>query len=78
MNLGWTEILLIGGIALLMFGPSRLPGLGKSMGEAIRGFKKGLNGDEDAANSRDVSGQISQNQQKPMNAEAQKETHKES
>lgn len=80
MNLGWTEILLIGGIALLMFGPSRLPGLGKSMGEAIRGFKKGLNGDDDVAGSRDVSGQISQNQQRPMNSEAQKEnhTHKES
>ncbi|MFN7905641.1 MAG: twin-arginine translocase TatA/TatE family subunit [Pseudobdellovibrionaceae bacterium] len=42
MNLGWTEILLIGGILLLLFGPSKLPGLGKSMGEAIRGFKKGL------------------------------------
>ncbi|MFZ4403346.1 MAG: Sec-independent protein translocase subunit TatA/TatB [Pseudobdellovibrionaceae bacterium] len=46
MNLGWTEILLIGGIALLVFGPSRLPGLGKSLGEAIRGFKKGISEDE--------------------------------
>lgn len=43
MNLGWTELLLIGGILLLLFGPSKLPGLGKSIGEAIRGFKKGLN-----------------------------------
>ena len=40
MNLGWTEILLIGGIALLLFGPSKLPNLGRSLGEAIRGFKK--------------------------------------
>ena len=36
------EILVIVVIALLLFGPSKLPGLGKSMGEAIRGFKKGL------------------------------------
>lgn len=43
MNLGWTEIVLILGIALLLFGPSKLPTLGKSMGEAIRGFKKALN-----------------------------------
>jgi sec-independent protein translocase protein TatA len=43
MNLGWTELLLIFGIGLLMFGPSRLPNLGKSLGESIRGFKKGLN-----------------------------------
>ncbi len=33
-------------IALVMFGPKRLPGLGKSMGEAIRGFKKGISDDE--------------------------------
>lgn len=45
MNLGMTEMLLIAGIALLFFGPSRLPGLGKSVGQAIRGFKKGINED---------------------------------
>ncbi len=58
MNLGWTEILLIGGIALLLFGPKKLPSLGRSMGEAIRGFKKGLN--EDATVEKPVE-QISQN-----------------
>lgn len=42
MNLGMTELLLILGIVLLLFGPSKLPGLGKSLGEAIRGFKKGV------------------------------------
>jgi sec-independent protein translocase protein TatA len=47
MSLGFTEILLILGIALLFFGPSRLPGLGKSLGEAIRGFKKGISELED-------------------------------
>lgn len=56
MNLGMTELLLIAGIALLFFGPSRLPGLGKSVGQAIRGFKKGLNedsqSDEDQNSSR--------------------------
>lgn len=53
MSLGVTEILLILGIALLFFGPSRLPGLGKSMGEAIRGFKKGIEGlDEEKKDER--------------------------
>ena len=47
MNLGMTEILLIVGIALLLFGPSKLPGLGKSMGEAIRGFKSALNNSDE-------------------------------
>ncbi len=55
MNLGWTEIIVVVGLALLFFGPSRLPGLGKSMGEAIRGFKKGISGVEDANASREVT-----------------------
>jgi sec-independent protein translocase protein TatA len=36
------HLLLILGIALLMFGPQKLPQLGKGLGEAIRGFKEGL------------------------------------
>ncbi|UXR66246.1 twin-arginine translocase TatA/TatE family subunit [Bdellovibrio bacteriovorus] len=81
MNLGWTEILLIGGIALLLFGPSKLPNLGRSLGESIRGFKKGLN--EDPTDEREAKQQISQNQQKPMNEQTQqteekKDSHKQS
>lgn len=43
MEIGAFEILAVAVIALLFFGPSKLPQLGKSVGEAIRGFKKGLN-----------------------------------
>ena len=43
MNLGATEVILVVGIALLVFGPSKLPALGKSVGQAIRGFKQSLN-----------------------------------
>ncbi len=39
-NLGLTEMLLIGVVLLLLFGPSQLPKLGKSLGEGIREFKK--------------------------------------
>jgi sec-independent protein translocase protein TatA len=46
-NLGPTELLIILGILVLLFGASRLPKLGKSMGQSIRGFKKGLNEDTD-------------------------------
>lgn len=35
--------LVIGVIALIFFGPSRLPSLGKSLGQAIKGFKQGIN-----------------------------------
>jgi len=42
MRLGFGEILVILALALLFFGPSKLPQMGASLGEAIRGFKKGL------------------------------------
>jgi len=42
-KLGLPEILLILFIALLLFGPSKLGDLGKSLGEAIRGFRSALN-----------------------------------
>lgn len=41
-GLGLPEIVVILAVALLVFGPSKLPSLGKSLGEAIRGFRKGL------------------------------------
>lgn len=47
MDLGMPEIIVIVVIALVLFGPSKLPGLGKSMGEAIRGFKKGMKDGDD-------------------------------
>jgi sec-independent protein translocase protein TatA len=44
MRLGFGEILVVLVLALLFFGPSKLPQLGSSLGEAIRGFKKGVGG----------------------------------
>jgi sec-independent protein translocase protein TatA len=34
--------LVIAAIALLLFGPKKLPELGKSLAEGIRGFKEGM------------------------------------
>jgi sec-independent protein translocase protein TatA len=39
-----THLLLILAILLLLFGPQKLPQLGKGLGEAIRGFRDGLSG----------------------------------
>jgi sec-independent protein translocase protein TatA len=46
MGLSGFHIFALVVILVVFFGPSRLPQLGKGMGEAIRGFKKGLDGDE--------------------------------
>ena len=43
------EILLILAILLLLFGATRLPQLGSSLGSAIRNFKRGFSGEEPAA-----------------------------
>lgn len=45
MGLKWTEILLILFALMLLFGASRLPQLGSSLGSAIRNFKKGFTGE---------------------------------
>jgi sec-independent protein translocase protein TatA len=41
------HLLVIFGIALLVFGPRKLPELGKGIGEGIRGFKSAMSADEE-------------------------------
>jgi sec-independent protein translocase protein TatA len=43
-----THLLVIFGIALLVFGPKKLPELGKGIGEGIRGLKAAIKIDETA------------------------------
>jgi sec-independent protein translocase protein TatA len=44
MDLGPTELLIVLAIALLLFGGAKLPKLARSMGEASREFRKGVDG----------------------------------
>lgn len=44
-----THLIIVLGIVLLVFGPKRLPDVGKGLGEAIRGFKRGMSEGESAA-----------------------------
>jgi len=43
--IGWPELILILAIVLLLFGASRLKGLGKAVGESIGEFKKATSGE---------------------------------
>lgn len=39
MNLGWTEILLIAFVVLLLFGGKKIPELMRGLGRGVREFK---------------------------------------
>ena len=46
-NIGAPEIAIVLIIALIVFGPKRLPELGKSLGSGLREFKASISGDKD-------------------------------
>jgi sec-independent protein translocase protein TatA len=48
---GSGEWLMILGVALLIFGPNRLPQLGSAIGSTIKNFRKGLQNQEDTDHS---------------------------
>lgn len=49
MNLGPTELIIILVIVLVLFGSTRLPKLARSMGQASKEFKKGINDGDTSA-----------------------------
>lgn len=42
-SIGWTELVIILGAALLIFGPGKLPEVGATLGKALREFKGAVN-----------------------------------
>lgn len=54
MRIGVTEILLILVLALVVFGGGKLAGVGKSLGQSIREFKKEIKSDDEKDNGQDA------------------------
>ncbi|MGN0775159.1 MAG: twin-arginine translocase TatA/TatE family subunit [Candidatus Ventricola sp.] len=54
MRLGTMEILLIVVLALVLFGGSKLAGVGKALGQSIKEFKKEVKDDAPAAEAQPV------------------------
>ncbi|MDB9527360.1 twin-arginine translocase TatA/TatE family subunit [Oscillatoria sp. CS-180] len=44
-NIGWTEVILVLGVGLLIFGPKKIPELGSALGKTLRGFREEMNND---------------------------------
>jgi sec-independent protein translocase protein TatA len=53
-GLGVPELMVILVIALVIFGPSKLPQIGSGLGKAIRDFKKGVTGGEDEDSDKET------------------------
>ncbi|MCK9526458.1 MAG: twin-arginine translocase TatA/TatE family subunit [Limnochordia bacterium] len=49
-RIGTPELLLLLGVLLVVFGPSKLPEIGRTIGSAIGGFKKEIKGDDAEVN----------------------------
>jgi sec-independent protein translocase protein TatA len=47
-----TDLIIVVVVALLVFGPKRLPMLGRSLGQGLREFKEGITGDKHAEEER--------------------------
>ncbi|MBI4488417.1 MAG: twin-arginine translocase TatA/TatE family subunit [Deltaproteobacteria bacterium] len=55
-GLGFQELLIILIIALVIFGPGKLPQIGSGLGKAIRDFKKGISGEESEEGTKEEKG----------------------
>ena len=53
LMIGTSELLLVAGIALLLFGGKKLPELMKGMGEGVKSFKDAVNGNSDTQDKKD-------------------------
>ncbi|KAB8334193.1 twin-arginine translocase TatA/TatE family subunit [Scytonema tolypothrichoides VB-61278] len=49
-GLGWTEVGVIVLVAIVIFGPKKIPELGSALGKTLRGFKQELKNPSDDTN----------------------------
>ncbi|MDQ1452600.1 MAG: sec-independent protein translocase protein TatA [Acidobacteriaceae bacterium] len=50
-----THLILVLVVALLVFGPRKLPELGKGLGEGLKGFKEGIMGKPEPTTKQDAA-----------------------
>lgn len=71
LMIGTTELLLVGGLALLLFGGKKLPEMMRGLGQGVREFKKGVNDinpdlDSSAASEPSESSENSETPESPL------------
>jgi sec-independent protein translocase protein TatA len=65
-NIGWQGLVVILIILLLVFGPKRLPEMGRSLGRGMREFKDSISGnDDDEAAHRRIAQELPPAEEEP-------------
>lgn len=67
-NIGPLEIVVVLVLVLIIFGPRRLPELGRSLGKGIREFKQSVTGEHDGEDDDQPKLQTGQPAESPSNA----------
>lgn len=52
-GLGWPEVIIISIVAILIFGPKKIPELGSTLGKTLRGFKEEVSKPDDESTDFD-------------------------
>jgi sec-independent protein translocase protein TatA len=65
-NIGPLELAIVLVIALVIFGPKRLPDLGKSLGSGMREFKDSLTGKDDEDEDEEAQAQLEAQASQPQ------------
>jgi sec-independent protein translocase protein TatA len=68
-NIGLPEILIVLAIALIVFGPKRLPEMGRSLGKGIREFKDSVTGNDEDDEPREIERVTVDKTSKPLEGE---------
>ena len=73
-NIGPLEIAIVLVIVLIIFGPKRLPELGRSMGRGIREFRGSISGDKDKDDVDEKRAELESSQATPPSASSSAST----
>ncbi len=74
-NIGPLEIAIVLVIALVIFGPKRLPDLGRSAGKGLREFKQSITGNDDDDAKEAAAVTAGEREDRPVNAEVVSANH---
>ncbi|HIR02027.1 MAG TPA: twin-arginine translocase TatA/TatE family subunit [Candidatus Aveggerthella stercoripullorum] len=73
-GMGLPELLVILGIALLIFGPKQLPKLGSALGKTVKGLREGLGSNEQDAEETEQENAVEALEEAPKQKPAPKKT----